>query len=162
MLVVVVGLCLLALKGCLKLPSVSFTKWTVGYFSYPMNCDFFLKISYLRESFINWTGVWEVHQLPGSGKYIKYRGPFSFDLAFTRCRLTSPVFGRCVTEHCNFRNLHNLVNISTLQKSKREGPTGNPTPPALYEAWDRKLIWMLTGAMSHCGPQSSGTSPVLG
>jgi hypothetical protein len=26
---------------------------------------------------------------PGSGKSVNYRGPFSFDLAFMRCKLTS-------------------------------------------------------------------------
>jgi hypothetical protein len=34
---------------------------------------------------------------PGSGKYVKYWGPISFDLAFTRCKLTSP--GLCVMCH---------------------------------------------------------------
>jgi hypothetical protein len=29
---------------------------------------------------------------PGSGKDVEYRGLFCFDLAFTRCKLTSPVF----------------------------------------------------------------------
>jgi hypothetical protein len=34
---------------------------------------------------------------PGSGKCVKYQGPFCFDLAFTRCKLTSP--GICVVFH---------------------------------------------------------------
>jgi hypothetical protein len=34
---------------------------------------------------------------PGFGKHVKYRAPFGFDLAFIRCKLTSP--GICVVCH---------------------------------------------------------------
>jgi hypothetical protein len=34
----------------------------------------------------------------GSGKSVKYWGPLSFDLAFMRCKFTSPELGRCVIE----------------------------------------------------------------
>ncbi len=38
---------------------------------------------------------------PGSGKDVKYPGLFCFDLAFTRCKLTSP--GICVVCHRTLR-----------------------------------------------------------
>jgi hypothetical protein len=55
------------------------------------------------ESLINGGGpyhaIWNILTLnqPGSRKCVKYRGPFCFDLAFTRCKLTSP--GICVACH---------------------------------------------------------------
>jgi hypothetical protein len=39
------------------------------------------------------------------------------------------------------------------------GPTENQSPPALYGAWDQKLIEMLTGVELHCGLRPGGTSP---
>ncbi len=42
------------------------------------------------------TGQYLTLNQPGSGKCVKYRGPFCFDLAFTRCKLTSPgIFVTC-------------------------------------------------------------------
>ncbi len=62
---------------------------------------------------------------PGSGKAVNYWGPSSFDLAFTRCKLTLPsIWQMCdraqiCPEWCG--------NTSTLRKSK--SPTENPPHP---------------------------------
>jgi hypothetical protein len=40
---------------------------------------------------------------PGSGKFVNYRGPFSFDLAFTRCKLTSPGIWQMCNRALRFR-----------------------------------------------------------
>ncbi len=101
---------------------------------------------------------------PGSGKCVKYWGPFCFDLAFTRCKLTSPSI--CVVCHRALLFQKSAQNgaapaIHTVRKRARAGPTENLPPPALYAACDRKLIVMLTGAAPHCRPRPGRTSPAI-
>jgi hypothetical protein len=98
---------------------------------------------------------------PGSGKTINCQGPFSYGLAFTRCKLTSPSFWRMCNRALQFRKSakNGGAICCTL---KEQGPTGNPPTPALYTAQDEKLIGMLPGAAPHCRPRPSGTSPLLG
>jgi hypothetical protein len=109
------------------------------------------------------TGILTLNQ-PGSGKCVKYWGLSCFDLAFTRCKLTSPSI--CKVCHRELRFRKSAQNgaapaIHTVRKRERAGPTENPPPPALYAARDQKLIGMLTGAAPHCGPRPSGTSPAI-
>ncbi len=46
---------------------------------------------------------------PGSEMSVNYQGPFGFDLAFTRCKLTSPGILRVCIERCGFGNLPRTV-----------------------------------------------------
>ncbi len=46
---------------------------------------------------------------PGSEMSLNYRGPFGFDLAFTRCKLTSPGIWGIFIECCGFGNLPRTV-----------------------------------------------------
>jgi hypothetical protein len=95
---------------------------------------------------------------PGSGKYVKYRGPISFDLAFTRCKLTSP--GICVVCHRALRFRKSAQN-SAAPAIQKERERERARPHALYAARNQKLIGMLTGAAPYCGPGPGGTSPAL-
>ncbi len=76
---------------------------------------------------------------PGSAKSVNYWGPFSFGLAFTRCKLTSPGRWPMCNRAQRFREFgQNGTAILLYLDSAR--PTGNPPTPALYAARDEKLI----------------------
>ncbi len=97
----------------------------------------------------------------GSGKSINYQGPFSFDLAFTRCKLTSPGIWQMCKRALRFQEStqSGCGNITTLRKSERPARL-RTTSPALCTARDQKLIGMLTATALHCEPRPGGTSPV--
>jgi hypothetical protein len=67
---------------------------------------------------------------------INYQGPFSFDFAFKRCKLTFT--GLCVVYHRALRFWKSVQKKKrcgasyTLRKRDRAGPTENSSPPALY------------------------------
>jgi hypothetical protein len=88
---------------------------------------------------------------PGSEKSVNYRGLFSFDLAFTRCKLTSPGIWLMRNRALRFQKSAQY-GAATLRKSE-SCLTENPLPRALYAAWNRKLTGILTGAGPHCRPQ---------
>ncbi len=94
---------------------------------------------------------------------INYQGPFSFDLTFMRCKLTSP--GLCIVSQSatvsESAQKGAAPAICTLRKRERAGPTENPSPPSLYMACNQKLIGMSTGTAPDCGPWPGGTSPAL-
>jgi hypothetical protein len=77
---------------------------------------------------------------PGSGKDVKFRGPFCFDLAFTRCKLTSP--GICVVCHRALRFRKSTQNGAAPAMRERERArlrTRHPphsTRPAAETDWN--------------------------
>ncbi len=98
----------------------------------------------------------------GSGKSIEYWCPFSFDLAFTRCKLTSPDIWKLCNRAVRFKICQEWCgNISTLRKSKRARPNENPPTPTLCAVWNWNLTEMLTSAALDCRPQTGRTSPAL-
>ncbi len=102
----------------------------------------------------NSTGVWEVRKLPG---------PFSLDLAFTRCKITSAGIWQMLRERCSFGNPPRMLQQHWYTQKERDSAHNREPapPPALYAAWDQKLIGMLTGAALHCGPGPGRTSLML-
>ncbi len=95
---------------------------------------------------------------PGSGKSVNYRGPFCFDLAFMRCKLTSPSIWRICIERCGFGNLPRTCD--NINKSERPARLRICLPRTLRgpgSITDRNFI----DAAPHCGPQAVRTSPAL-
>ncbi len=100
---------------------------------------------------------------PGSGKSVNYRGPISFDLAFTRWKLTSPGIWLMCNRALWFQKFtQNSRAVLLYLERARNGPLGTCLPTALYTARDKKFIGMLPDVAPHCGPQPSRTSQVLG
>ncbi len=95
---------------------------------------------------------------------VKYWGLLSFDLAFTRSKLTSCgiLFAKCVIECYGLGNMPRTEWHQLYRKSKRAGLTENLPSPALFTARDLKLIGILTGTALDSGPQPGVTSPALG
>ncbi len=99
---------------------------------------------------------------PRSGKSVNYRGPFSFDLAFTRVKVTSPGMWQMCNRALRFREF-GQNGAAILLNLDRGRPDWKPaSPPTLYAARDEKLTGMLPGAALHCRPEPGGTSPALG
>jgi hypothetical protein len=100
---------------------------------------------------------------PGSGKSVNYWGLFSFELAFTWCKLISPSIRRVCNRALQFWESGRMVwQHYCTEKEQETSPNENPPPSALYMAHEQELIGMLTGAAQHCGPWSERTSPSLG
>ncbi len=98
---------------------------------------------------------WTTLIQPGSGKSRNYRGPFSFDLAFMRCKLTSPVIWQMCYRSLRFRKFAQNGAEIYLERV-RNRPDWKPTsPPLLYMARDQKLIGMLPDTTPHCGPRDT-------
>jgi hypothetical protein len=98
---------------------------------------------------------------PGSVKSVNYRGLFSFGLAFTRCKLTSP--GR--RQRCNralrFQEFgQNGAEI--LLYLDRARPDRESASPRILRGPGREIDRNVPGAALHCGPRPGRTSPALG
>ncbi len=99
----------------------------------------------------------------GSRKSVNYQGSFSFDPAFTRCRLTSPSIWQMCTRVLRFQKStqNGAATLLHLERA-RDWPEWEPTSLHTLSALDQKLIEMLHDAAPHCRPRPGGTSPTLG
>jgi hypothetical protein len=84
---------------------------------------------------------------PGSGKTVNYRGPFSFGLAFTRCKLTSPGIWRMYNRALRFRESAQNGGAILLYL-ERVRPDWEPTSPCTLRSpgqeIDRNVAWRRT------------------
>ncbi len=84
---------------------------------------------------------------PGSGKFVNYWGPFSFDLAFTRCKLTSPGMWQMCNKALQFREF-GQNGAAILLYLDRARPVWKPTSPRTLcgqgREIDRNVAWRRT------------------
>jgi hypothetical protein len=87
---------------------------------------------------------------PGSGKFVNYWGPFSFDLAFTRCKLTSPGIWQMCYRALRFRESAQNGAAIYLERARNRPdwePTSHctlrgPGPEINWKvAWHRTALW---------------------
>jgi hypothetical protein len=116
---------------------------------------------------------------PRSGKTVNYRGPFSFGLAFTRCKLTSPGIWRQCNRVLRFRE-STQNSGAILLYLERVRPDWEPASPRTLRnpgqeidrnvAWRRTALWTTarrdfsrarvvsrTGRKRECRNVSAGT-----
>jgi hypothetical protein len=97
---------------------------------------------------------------PGSGKSFNYWVPFSFDLDFTRCKLTSPGILQMCNKALWFReSAQNSAAILLYLERARNRPDWEPASSRTLRSPGRE---MLSDATPHCGPRLSRTSPAVG
>ncbi len=99
-----------------------------------------------------------------SRRTVKYWGPLSFDLIFTRLKFTSRGICSLCNRELRFRDFvqNSAVPFSPLRRLREWTWLKTCHPPELWIAQDRKRYGMLTGNASDCGPQPVGTSSTLG
>ncbi len=97
---------------------------------------------------------------PGSAKSVNYWGPFSFDLAFTRCKLTYP--GRWQMRNRALRFWEFGQNCAALLLYlDRATPDWEPASPYTLCGPGQEIYRNVPSAALHCGPRPDWTSPAL-
>jgi hypothetical protein len=97
---------------------------------------------------------------PGSAKSVNYRGPFSFGLIFTRCKLTSPGRRQMCNRALQFREF-GQNGAAILLYLVRARPDCESASPRTLRSPGREIDRNVPGAARHCGPQPGRTSPAL-
>ncbi len=97
---------------------------------------------------------------PGSAKSVNYRGPFSFGLAFTRCKLTSPGRRQMCNRALRFWQF-GQNGAAILLYLDRARPDWESASPLTLCGPGREIDRNVPGAARHCGPWPGRTSPAL-
>ncbi len=97
---------------------------------------------------------------PGSAKSVNYRGLFSFGLAFTRCKLTSPGRQQMCNRELRFWEF-GQNGAAILLYLDRARPDCESASPRTLRSPEQEIDRNVPGAARHCGPRPGRTSPAL-